>query len=315
MKKICTLLFIAFLLIPLFTQAQNKATTYPLRIYTFVGTVTAIDQDEKSFDIKLGGLAQGIKGFFAALFSFGKVTSPIYKVVTDENTTFSKKTTSGVVNGSFGDLKTGLRVQVKGGLTSSTNTQYRGVIQAKSVFILTPTFVTPPSIAPECSNDNDCAWCGNNCLPKSRIPIGGKCPDVIPPANAQCKCQNGKCQKIIQSLISTSSPAVDSTTSTGDSSIPDTQAGQIQCIPMCYISGGQARGWAWRCLNPETGDWEWHLNYKGSVDLIKIDKFCKNCGAKCLYQGTPEEGYYSTCTNKLIVSGCTPPFIKPTKTF
>ncbi len=192
MKKIFTFLIVVSLFLPLFSQAQIG--NVQARIYTLVGRVTAINTEEKSFDLKIGWLAQGIKGFFAALFSFERFErrpALVYKVLTDENTSFTKKSTSGVVNGSFEDLKIGLRVQAKGYLNASSDSKYRAIVKARSVFILTPsTGATTTTFSKyNCINDEDCTWCGMDCVSKEYLRTQKVfCAQVMPPEWVRCGC-------------------------------------------------------------------------------------------------------------------------------
>ena len=102
-----------------------------------------------------------------------------------------------------------------------------------------------------------------------------------------------------------------STTTTSTSTTATSTTMTFQCVPRCYTPGGTALGWAWSCLNPVTGVWQWRYSSAGNKpSLIMIDKFCKNCDAECLHQGTDKEGWYSSCTGKLIVKGCIPSFVK-----
>lgn len=310
MKRTIVLILLFSLIAPLVIKADSINKSFQSeRIYNLVGTVESINPTEKSFELKVGGLASRIKGFFASLFA-NYYQPRLFKIITDENTLIYKKSTQGVVSGTFSDLIVGLRVQVKGKLSAPASEDYRGTILAKNIFILTPASSTttsitlPPITAPECRIDSDCTWCGNSCLAKSKLPRPTHCPDVRPPLGVECKCQNGLCKKV--PVL----PNIQDSTSTSTSNGLEGQTAEVECIPMCYVLGGKARGWAWRCKDPITNEWQWRLNYRGSVSLIKIDTFCNGCEAKCLYKGTTQEGYYSSCTGKLIVLGCKPPFSK-----
>jgi len=210
MKKVLVLLVLFSLVLPMLSKAQplsQKGSS------TIVGTITAINSEEKSFELKIGGLALRIRGFFAALFSFGRTYSLVYKVLTDENTQFTKKSTTGVVNSSFSDLTVGLRVQVKGQMSSSSDSTYRGIIKADSVFILTPSSTTPPVGDDLCYKDEDCTWCGikdcgscvGMCVSKEYLSTQKiECTQVTPPEGISCSCvkvsnianQLGKCTKV-----------------------------------------------------------------------------------------------------------------------
>ena len=206
MKKVLVLLVLFSLVLPMLSKAQplsQKGSS------TIVGTITSINSEEKSFELKIGGLALRIRGFFAALFSFGKTYSLVYKVLTDENTQFTKKSTTGVVNSSFSDLTVGLRVQVKGQKSSSSDSTYRGIIKADSVFILTPLTrptITPPTVSKDsCYKNEDCTWCGTDCVSKEYLKTQKiYCAQVMPPDGVSCLCvrtpnmtnQPGKCLKV-----------------------------------------------------------------------------------------------------------------------
>lgn len=300
MKKIIVFVLLLTLVVPLVMNAQvaNRQSSGE-RIYNLVGTVQTINSTERSFELKLAGYTSRLWGFFANLWSLlsKKSTVPIYKIITDENTVFAKKSTSGVVSGAFSDLSVGLRVQVKGILSTSSSDQYRGIILAKNVFILTPSSAISPSQAPQCNSDSDCMWCGNNCVAKSRGSEKLICPQVMPPEGFICKCENGICKK--------------------SGFFQDKNAGktegeknEIECILTCYKIGKEAKGWAWRCLDPVRKEWQWQLRANGAVNLVKLDPFCDGCKAECLYKGTAEEGYYNSCSGRLIIAGCQPPSSK-----
>jgi len=215
MKKVLVLLVLISLVLPMLSKAQplSKEGSSQSSSSTIIGTITSINSEEKSFELKIGGLALRIRGFFAALFSFGRTYSLVYKVLTDENTQFTKKSTTGVVSSSFSDLTPGLRVQVKGQMSSSSDSTYRGIIKANSVFILTPSSTTPPVGDDICYKDEDCTWCGikdcgsceGMCVSKEYLSTQKiECTQVTPPEGISCSCdkvpnianQVGKCTKV-----------------------------------------------------------------------------------------------------------------------
>jgi len=207
MKKVLVLLVLISLVLPMLSKAQplSQEGSSQSSSSTIIGTITSINSEEKSFELRIGGL----RGLFAALFSFERAYL-VYRVLTDENTQFTKKSTTGVVSSSFSDLTVGLRVQVKGQMSSS-DSPYRGIIKADSVFILTPSSTTPPVGDDLCYKDEDCTWCGiencgscvGMCVSKEYLSTQKiECTQVTPPEGISCRCdklprnQLGKCTSV-----------------------------------------------------------------------------------------------------------------------
>jgi len=276
MKKIITLVLIIGLVAPLVTGAQGIQEYSTSKVpgeRTFVGVIDSINANEKSFVLRIGESVSLFQRFVAALFPSRGYIAPKYQVVTSENTLFKKKTTTGVAEANFNDLVVSQRVQVKGIYERLSTTNSQNNILG----IITANYVF-----------------------------------ILSPVTTISETTSSS----VVSTTSTATPISSTTTASTATPISSTTTVStvktINCIPKCYTVGGQALGWAWICKNPVTNIWEWSRDFRGSVTLIKIDKVCKNCSAKCLYEGTPKEGYYSSCNNRLIVSGCKPPMGKTT---
>ncbi|MGC8880730.1 MAG: hypothetical protein ACP5OX_00395 [Minisyncoccia bacterium] len=302
MKKFFAFLIVISLVLPLFSQVRADSASKRLNM-AFVGNVTAINSEEKSFDLKVGGFAQRIKGFFAALFSSGRFLPFVYKVLTNEDTSFRKKSVTGVVNGSFEDLKIGLLVQVRGSLSASSNSEYKGVIKANTVFILTPSSTTTTTKAT--TTTEEIAECIDN-KTKNKLTL----EEALKIAERDCgnlgKIDLNK-EKGCNSLTGTWLLGfVPNEMKEGCNPVCEvnvnTKTGKIIwrctvllpsyiCEVKCDLIGYKSEGWYAFCKDPITGE--------TARRLIRFDN-CRGCQALCKYPGTPKEGWYSSCDNKLI---------------
>ncbi len=67
---------------------------------------------------------------------------------------------------------------------------------SKTVWVKYEPIITAPTVTitpVECISDEDCTWCGTECVRKRP---GLICPAIVPPANCTCTCMAGKCVKL-----------------------------------------------------------------------------------------------------------------------
>ena len=201
-------------------EAQRPPQQLPqfqpqLKKITVVGTISTINAEEKSFTLEK-------PGFFASIFTIirGEQRPTIrFKVLTSQETEIKKKSLAGVEPAQFTDLKTGQKVQAKGVIAPPLNAR---IIRANSVFILTPP---KPLATKECESNTDCIWCGVNCInAKVKENRNIACPQISPPQGFECKCVEGKCQKVLTgettTTTSTTITASDTTTTTTSTTTP-----------------------------------------------------------------------------------------------
>lgn len=66
----------------------------------------------------------------------------------------------------------------------------------------TPVIATPtPTPTP---TDEDCMWCGTDCVPKDSERV---CPMIMPPKNCTCECVDGECTKVCESPTPAPTPS------------------------------------------------------------------------------------------------------------
>jgi hypothetical protein len=186
------------------TSSQALVATKYKKI-SWVGEITALDAATKTFTFKVN---PGFWGKLLGAIFQTKKTEKIYQVAVTDQTTIRYKSEQGVVKGGFENLAVGQKILTVGKWALPNTNR----IEAISILVLTPW-----QKAKQCVHENDCEWCGAECVKKDPKRA---CVQIAPPEGFNCVCLNNQCTKVPVSKITPPTSTPTTSTSTPSITLP-----------------------------------------------------------------------------------------------